>query len=492
MVVVACQRTRVCQALNARDHWRSGPKLAVTRKEESVTTLSPTKDLAQFVTDLRYEDIPEPVRERVKDIVLDALASALAGHDASETAKIVAMANGVGASEEASVIGGGRLSTTGATMVNGYLITAVTVCDVHRPTSCHVCPEVLPPALATAEGLGSAGRDFLVAVAAGLEITTRVGLGLDPAAFRARGWHAPGVTGPFGGAAAAGKLLGLDAGQQCSAFGIAGSQAAGTYAQLGTPTIKFQQSHGAVSGLIAAKLAQQGFGAAAEILMHPDGGLFSAYAAGGKPEAMLAGLVDDWELMRISLRAWPVAVHLQPVVTGLMKLIVDHDVQASDLTEVRLGISETAYRMHGTVNWDDRFRARLSAPYVTGVVIHDRRCWLEQFTPERVQEPSLNAFIRDHVKVHADRDLEDGTATLETFTRSGATHRERVTVAKGEPSNPLTHEEIVQKFRSARTPRISSDAAERAIEMVSRLETLGSMRDVADILRASPKPAAVS
>ena len=118
---------------------------------------------------------------------------------------------------------------------------------------------VVPPALAIAERNGASGRALISAVAAGLETTVRVGLGTKYPAFRARGWHSPGVIGPFGGAAAAGKLLGLDAERQRNAFGLAGSQSAGTFAQWGTPTIKFHQSRGALSGLLAALLAEQGF-----------------------------------------------------------------------------------------------------------------------------------------------------------------------------------------------------------------------------------------
>lgn len=451
----------------------------------------PTLALAEFVAGLDHADLQEHVVSRVKDIVLDTVASALAGHDASETAKVVALARDIATSKESSVIGGGRLSMAGATLVNGYLITAVTVCDIHRPSSCHVTPEVVAPALVTAEAEGSTGRDFIAAVAAGLEVTTRVGLALDPTAFRARGWHAPGVTGPFGGAAAVGKLLGLDAARQCMAFGIAGSQAAGTYAQLGTNTIKFQQSRGALGGLLSARLARHDFSAVGEVLAHPDGGLFSAYASGGRPAALLDGLGTDWELTRISLRAWPVAVHLQPVVTGLLALIERHDLRPDAIKSVRVSVSPTAYKMHGTMSWDDRFRARLSTPYVTAVVLHDRRCWLEQFTPGRVEDPALNRFIAEKVKVAPDEQLVDGMAEIEIVDAGGKVLRERVTAAKGEPENPLSHEEIVDKLHSARRGIISEAAAESAIEMISSLERLGNMRGLADCLRATGQPAPV-
>ena len=105
------------------------------------------------------------------------------------------------------MIGGEHLSLAGATLLNGYLVTAVTMCDVHRATMTHITPEIVPPALAIAERDGCSGRDLLVAIAAGCEVTTRIGIGLDYPVFRARGWHGPGILGPFGAAAAVGSLL---------------------------------------------------------------------------------------------------------------------------------------------------------------------------------------------------------------------------------------------------------------------------------------------
>ena len=458
---------------------------------DATAASAPTRHLADFVARLTYEDLPERVRSRTKEIVLDAFASALAGHDASESPKVIEMAREMGASTEASVIGGGRLSMAGATIVNGYLITAVTVCDIHRPSMCHVTPEVISPALVTAEASASSGRDFLVAVAAGLEVTTRVGLGVEPRAFRARGWHSPGVTGPFGGAAAVGKLLGLDADRQNMAFGIAGSQSAGTYAQLGTSTIKFVQARGALSGLMAGRLARHDFSAASEILTNPDGGLFSAYAEGGDVDSLLAGLGEAWELMQMSLRAWPVAVHLQPVVTGLMKLMETGNLEPDKLANVRVFVSPTAYRMHAQVRWDDRFRARLSTPYVTAVVLHDHRCWLEQFTADRVGDPLLERFIAEKVRVTADPDLADGTCVIEIEDGTGQTLQERVFSAKGEPDNPLSREEIKAKLIAARRGIISEAAVERLAAMVWDIEDVRDVAVISNTLRATAPAASI-
>src|SRR5580704_7936467 len=182
-----------------------------------------TTVLAEFAASLTYEAIPERVREYCKDLLLDALACAVAGHAGEETHQLAALSAALAQSRESTVIGGDRLSLAGATMLNGYLITAVTMCDAHRPTMTHITPEVVPPALGIAERDGLSGSEFLTALAAGFEVTTRVGIGVDFAEFRGRGWHGPGIFGPFGAAAAVGRLLHFDGDMMARAFGLAGS-----------------------------------------------------------------------------------------------------------------------------------------------------------------------------------------------------------------------------------------------------------------------------
>ena len=447
-------------------------------------TATPTTELARFVAGLSYDAIPERARERVKDIVLDTLASAIAGRQGDETKQVRALAAALGNSREATVIGGEPLSLAGATLLNGYLVTAVTVCDVHRPTLCHTTPVVVPPALAIAERDGASGRTFIAAVAAGLETTVRVGLGTKYPAFRAKGWHSPGVIGPFGGAAAAGKLLGLDAERQRNAFGLAGSQSAGTFAQWGTPTIKFHQSRGALSGLLAALLAEQGFPSSNEILAHKDGGLFNAYSDGGNPEAVTAGLGERWELEAIGLRLWPAASSLQTLITGLLYLIQKHELTPECIASVRVGLSKTVYDMHGTLAWDGKFKALLSTPYVTAVVLHDRRCWLEQFEARRYQDPAVGAFARDKVKVEIDPRVDGTGAAIEIRTTEGAVHADRRAAPKGDPSDPLTRAEIEEKLRTSAAGFLPDATVKRIIALTGKLETVADIRELTHSLRA--------
>ena len=258
-----------------------------------------TQTFARFVTQLRCDDIPSRVRERVKDLLLDALGSALAGYAGEDTPKVARFAAALGPSGmsgTSSVMGGSPLSLTGATAMNGFLITAVSLCDVYRPTATHVQPVVIPPALAIAERENASGADLLAALAAGFEVTTRIGAGLDYAAFRQRGWHGPGVIGPFGAAAATGRLLHLDTSKMAMAFGLAGSQAAGTFAAWGTSSVKFHQFRGALSGLMAALLAYEDFAATQEFLAARDGGFYATYSGKGARPAATEKLGEHWEL----------------------------------------------------------------------------------------------------------------------------------------------------------------------------------------------------
>src|SRR6266576_5662672 len=170
------------------DHRRRDFGIPRTRLvKENCMSGNVTEVLAGFAASLQYDDLPAEVRDHCKNLLLDTLACAVAGHRGEATQQLAALASALAQSDESSVIGGDRLSLAGATLLNGYLITAVTMCDVHRSTMTHITPEVIPPALLIAERDGLSGADVLVAIAAGCEVTTRIGIGLDYPTFRAKG-----------------------------------------------------------------------------------------------------------------------------------------------------------------------------------------------------------------------------------------------------------------------------------------------------------------
>ena len=452
-----------------------------------------TQTLAQFVSGLRYDDIPPSVREHCKNLLLDALACAVSGRLGEETGQVAAFASALAQSSEASVIGAEPMSLAGATLLNAYLITATTMCDVHRETMTHVTPEVMPPALLIAERDGLNGRALLTAIAAGCEITTRVGIGTDYPKFRARGWHGPGVFGPFGSAAAVGSLLKFDAETMARAFGLAGSQAAGTFAAWGTPTVKFHQCRGALSGLMAALLAQQKFVATREFLTAKDGGLYNTYVDGGKVEAAVADLGTRWELEQIGVRLWPSATLIQGMNTALFDLLSRQSIDTASMRKVRVSLSPQAFAMHGGfATYKAKFEALLSTHYTAAVILHDRRLTLAQFEPKRYDDPKLRRFAAEQVEVRADPAISGSQALVEIDTVDGSLLSARCEHPLGARENPMSRAQIEQKFRTYAEGFLPDAHIADVIGAVDRLEDFGSIRRLMDLLRVAPRAMAAA
>jgi 2-methylcitrate dehydratase PrpD len=140
--------------------------------------------------------------------------------------------------------------------------------------------------------------------------------------------------------------------------------------------------------------------------------------------------------------------------------------------------------MHGTLAWDGKFKALLSTPYVTAVVLHDRRCWLDQFEARRYRDPALGAFAREKVKVEIDPRVEGTGAAVEISTTDGKVHADRRAAAKGDPSDPLTRAEIEDKLRTAAAGFLADATVTRIIELVGNLEALADARELTRALRA--------
>lgn len=448
-------------------------------------TQEPTQALATFAASLDLTTVPPRTTAFARSAVLDALACALAGHQGEETAQVAAFARALGQSNETSIIGDGHLSLAGATLLNGFLVTAVTMCDTHRATLTHILPEVLPPALAIAERDGLSGRELLTAIIAGCEVATRVGLGLDYPVFRKKGWHGPGVLGPFGAAAAVGRLLRFDAESMARAFGLAGSQAAGTFAAWGTPTVKFHQCRGGLSGLMAALLAQQKFVATREFLTARDGGLYNTYAEGGRIDLALGELGTRWELEQLALRPWPAATNIQGAVTAIFDLIEQHALTPAQIKDVRLTVSKITYDMHGGfASYKGKFEALLSAHYAVAAALHDRGLTLAQYEPARYDDPALKAFAAERVTIDMNAQFTS-QETIATITlRDGSTRSTHCKQPRGAPENPLTDAQLDDKFRIYARARLPESRVTAVIEMVRHLEELPNARTLIDALRA--------
>ena len=410
-------------------------------------TPAPEGALARFVATVGWADLPPRVQQRVLLVWADAVANALAGRAATTTADLEGLVSGLAGPGDATVLGGGTSSPTGAAFLNAHQVTAHTMCDVHRPLLCHTTPVVLPVVVAVGEQVGATLEQALVAVALGIEVTLRAGLALDDAAYRRRRWHAPGVIGPLGAAAAGARLLGLDVDGIRGALGLAGSQAAGTFVALGTPAVKFHQARGAVSGLWAATMAAGGFGGARSPLSGEDGGMLTSHADGGHPDALLAGLGERWHLEDLALRRWPAASSLQPVVEGVLALRADHDLGPDDVDRLEVVLPPRGFHLCADRPWDEELLAMQSARFVTAAVLHDGACRTGTYTAARRDDPDVGGWARTRVEVSCDDTLPAAGARLVAHGRGRASVEVAIEVPLGDPARPLSPGDVAAKLR---------------------------------------------
>jgi 2-methylcitrate dehydratase PrpD len=305
--------------------------------------------------------------------------------------------------------------------------------------------------------------------------------------MRAKGWHGPGVLGPFGAAAAVGRLRKFDTETMAKAFGLAGSQAAGTFAAWGTPTVKFHQCRGALSGLMAALLAEQKFLATREFLTAKDGGLFNTYSNGGRPENVTADLGQRWELEQIALRLWPSASSIQGMNTAMFDLIEQHKIDPDKVKKVRVALSQPVFDLHGKLaKYKAKFDALISGHYTAAVILHDQELTLDQFEPARYDDPKLRRAAAEQVELRPDPALSGVQAVVEIETE-GSTLTARCDHPRGSAENPLSRAQIESKFRTYAEGVLSPAAIAGTIEAVGDLENLGSVRKLMDMLRAAPR-----
>ena len=216
-----------------------------------------------------------------------------------------------------------------------------------------------------------------------------------------------------------------------------------------------------------------------------DGGLYSTYSNGGKPEAATAELGKRWELEQIALRLWPSASTIQGMITAMFDLVESHQLTPDKVKKVRVAMSKTAVDLHGIFpRYKGKFDALLSTHYAAAVILHDRVLSLAQFEPARYDDPQLRKFAAEQVEVTADPALSGVQAVVEAQTTDGKTFSVRCEHPRGSAENPLTRAQIETKFRTYAKARLPASHIEEVIGTVARLEDLPSVRTLMDLLRA--------
>ena len=224
-----------------------------------------TTRLAQYATALRYEEIPADVKQRIKNTIIDTVAVVMYGGQLPWSQKVIAHAKHTGPNGKSSILGGGgvKVQAPSAALAHGTMAHAFELDNLTDPNSgSHPGASMFSSGLAVAQERGLSGRDLMLAMTSGGEVMIRIGLAAK-GSLEPRGFHAPGTTGPFGGAICCGKLMGFDQTKMVNALGIAGSLSGGllefAHSKDGGMVKKLHLGRAAESGVLAASLASDGF-----------------------------------------------------------------------------------------------------------------------------------------------------------------------------------------------------------------------------------------
>jgi len=449
-----------------------------------------TKALATFAVDLSYDRLPGEVSGRAKQLIFDMVGVALRSrHDAESTPSLMSAVERLGyLGGTCTVIGDERgYSAPGAALVNGTLAHSLDFDDTHAPGSIHPSAPIVPAAFAAAEMVGASGKDVVAAVVAGYEIQIRLSLALGPTDHYNRGFHPTATCGIFGAAAAAGKILGLDADAIASAFGIALSQSAGSMQFLheGGWTKRSHVGQAAMNGLIAATMADEGFRGAVDAI-EGKAGFLSAYAPGSDPAKATTGLGEHWETLSIAVKPYPSCRYSHAAMDAIRQLMNTHHISAVDVQSAEIEISQTAWNIIGGPedqkhNPQGVVDGQFSMPFCAAVVLREGNMVWDDYA-RHIQDPDTLALCRKITTVVGERAEASFPTNMSggvKITTSEGTFAAYVEVPLGEPSNFVSDSELRAKFDGLVNPYISNMGAQ---SLADGLLSLDQVEDITALL----------
>jgi 2-methylcitrate dehydratase PrpD len=415
-------------------------------------------DISAWVERLAYDDLPADAVSAAKLHLLDTLGAGLAAHARGVATAGRTVAPSIGGTGPSTVIG----SPTGhapaaAALANGMLCHGLDFDDTHADSICHVGVVLAPAAVAVAEARGASGRELLVALVAGGEITTRVGAAAVPG-YMVRGFHPTSVCGVFGATVAASRLLGLPAGELESALGIAGSMAAGLFAYLGdgAATKPVHAGWAAHGGIVAAELAHAG-AEGPGVVFEDRFGFFAAYYGldASAIERQIADLGRRYETPRIAFKPYPACHFIHSSLDAAAELLRAHPLTADEIARITVAVPDPGVPLvlePLAAKRDPRteYDAKFSLPYSIAALIVHGRVGVETYTEQAIRDPSVLALAArvEHVQRDFPTYPRSFPGWVRIETRAGAVLELELPHQRGGPDNPMDDDEVVAKFRA--------------------------------------------
>jgi 2-methylcitrate dehydratase PrpD len=453
-------------------------------------------DLANFAAGLNTRRLEASVVEAVKTNILDTLSCALAGSSSNAIAEVSGLVREWGGAAQADMlVFGGKYPAHHAAWINGAMSHARDYDDTHDAAILHAGVSVVPAAIAAAQLRGElSGTGLIAAVAAGLEVTCRLGIAIQVDIIES-GFIYTSLLGYFGATAAAGRALGLTAQQMRNAFGIVYSSVAGNHQVTRDASLmkRLQPGLAAQAAVVAVQLAQRGIRGAQEVFQGADG-FFRIYLR-DRVDAEVARrqLGERFELLNLSYKPYPCCRDTHAAIDAILKLQSASRRPAGDILSIRVGVTAAGYQM---VCVPEKVRlaprtiveAQFSLPYTSAVAWIDGKPGFGHFSDAGLQRTDildLTARVQPYVDAEIERDWSRFVTPARVIVqfRDGRSVEARVDYPKGHPRNPMTKSEFETKAADCATLSARAMPADTATRLISTVGRLESLADVSDLVR---------
>ncbi len=440
-------------------------------------TWSASAACSEFVSALKYEDIPDSVLDTIKRDILDWIGCAVGGaaDPASQPAKDVS--DFFGGNAQASALDSPVRNAFFAAFTNAYCGHILEMDDVDRDSISHPATVNIPPALATAELLDKGGRDLLTAVVGGFEVMLRIGAAVTPAHYKI--FHTTATTGVFGAAMAAGKMLGLSATELAWALGNAGTMSAGLWQFLpdGAMSKFLHTGAAAANGVLVAMLAKNGFSGARHILEGKQG-FFAGYARQDVDESIFKDFGTKWRAGLISFKPYPCCRHTHSAIDAAAD--IRRQAKGRELKNIRLFTYETAQRVAGVRAPQTTRQAKFSTAYCVASTLLRGTPSEADFSAESVNEQQVKA-LESRIETVIDEEINarvprNWPCRIEADAEDGEHLVAQVWDPTGDPENTLTWEGVETKFRILTDGIIPVAEQDHLIATCRDLENLKTVR----------------
>jgi 2-methylcitrate dehydratase PrpD len=451
--------------------------------------MSETQQLAKWACDLEWKDIPPQTRVKAKQCLMEFLSCCLIARQEEPVRLLIDALKQFGAAPQAAVIGNEvKLSAEQAAMVNGAMGHVWEIDDTHRHTMSHPGDSVIPAALAAAEWMGIAdGASVLTAIVSGYEVAIRVCDAVSPSHLE-KGWHPTGTTNTFGAAAAVGKLFKLSAAEMASAFGLAATQAAGTFCHLPERAMSKDLNPGraAASGMISALLARQGFTGSPTAIENVKG-FVRTHADAFDLSRITRGLGSSLKIDEIGFKPYSSCRHAHAAIEAMLRLRSAHKLTPDRIKSIKASLYPMAARFVDDPNpfgkgfYGPRYSLQFNLAFVlvAGDAGLAKAMFDEKYTQSMMEDPAVRNEMKK-VELVVDTDLarewpNKWPARVSVVLSDGQIQEQLIEYPLGEPEHPIPYSQLVDKFKRAARGYLTEKEADEALTTIQTLEEPGKI-----------------